>query len=423
MRKRFLFTTTVILLSLLGISACSGVLIPSTGEQNQPDLQATQNWLIVQAAQATATQLAAATQVAQVLTQSAQVPPTSEPVIITATSSPEQPTNTPTQEPTATEPPAPTATQQPPTATVILPTQTPVVVLVTPLPSPTPQPCNAAGFVADVTVPDGTVFSPGANFTKTWRLRNTGTCTWNTSYDLVFYDGNSMNGPVSVDLPGSVAPDQVIDVSVNLSAPTTSGTYRGNWKLRTDGGLLFGLKNNRPFYVEIKVENPTSQYPYDFAAGFCSAAWSSGAGDLPCPSQDNDSRGFVLRFDKPQLENGQIDDEPALLTNPQIVTDGVIRGKYPAFRVESGYHFQSLIGCARDAKNCDVRFQLDYQIGDGSIQTLASWAENYNEALTSVDVDLSSLAGKDVKFILTVFANGASNGDRAQWLAPRITKK
>jgi hypothetical protein len=419
MSKKFLSITAMILIVIVGIAACSGIQIPSTGEQ---DLQATQDWLILQAAQATATEMAAATQLAQILTQAVQpqVTNTPEPVVITATPSAEQPAATQIA-PTET----PTATQLPPTATIIVPTQTPVVVVVTYVPTatPVPVPCNAAAFVADVTVPDGAVFSPGSSFTKTWRLKNIGTCTWTMQYDLVFVDGNSLGGPAAVDLPGNVAPQQVIDVSVNLTAPTTPGTYRGNWKLRSDGGLLFGTgSSNRPFYVEIQVENPTSQYPYDFAAAFCSAQWRSGAGNLTCPGQDNDSRGFVLRYETPQLETGQIDDEPGLLTNPQIVTDGVIRGQYPAIRVENGYHFKSLIGCAYEAKNCDVRFQLDYQIGDGSIQTLASWSETYNEQTTSVDVDLSSLAGKDVKFILTVFANGASNGDRALWLAPRITK-
>src|SRR5215208_669720 len=107
MSKKFIFITIVILLAILGVSACSGSLIPSTGQQ---DLQATQNLLIVQAAQSTATQMAA-TQLAQIKTQAA--PPesthTSEPAVVTATSSPEQPTatelpltETPTQAPTAT---------------------------------------------------------------------------------------------------------------------------------------------------------------------------------------------------------------------------------------------------------------------------------------------------------------------------------
>ena len=33
-------------------------------------------------------------------------------------------------------------------------------------------------FVADVTIPDNTVIAPGTTFTKTWRVRNDGNCTW-----------------------------------------------------------------------------------------------------------------------------------------------------------------------------------------------------------------------------------------------------
>jgi hypothetical protein len=415
MSKRFFVTTISILVALFAFAGCSGLPIPSTGLGEQ-DLLATQNALIIQAAQATATQIALETGFVQVVTQTAvaQITDTPEPEIVTATPTLEQPTS----EPTATViPPDPTAT-----ATLQPPTATPIVFTLAP--TATPIPCNQAQFVSDVSVPDGSTFSPYANFTKTWRLRNVGTCTWSTEYDVVFYDGSQLSGPVAVDMPGNVAPGQTIDVSVNLTAPGSNGSYRGNWKLRDASGVLFGLgASNRAFYVDIKVENPTSNYPYDFTSAFCSAEWTTGAGRLLCPSPDNDSKGFVLRYDKPVLESGYIDNEPALLTHPQMVNDGVIRGKYPSIRVESGHHFVAVIGCARDANSCDVKFQLDYQIGDGSISTLATWSEVYDEKYNAVDVDLSSLAGKDVKFILTVLANGSSNGDRALWLAPRMVKK
>src|SRR5688572_4669107 len=81
--------------------------------------------------------------------------------------------------------------------------------------------CDRAQFVADVTVPDGMSFSPGATFTKTWRLRNIGTCTWSTSYSLVFDSGTQMGAPASVNFPSSVAPGGSIDLSVTMTAPNT----------------------------------------------------------------------------------------------------------------------------------------------------------------------------------------------------------
>src|SRR5512134_2558781 len=49
--------------------------------------------------------------------------------------------------------------------------------------------CDAAAFVSDVSYPDGSTVALGSTFTKIWRIRNTGTCTWNTSYALVFVSG------------------------------------------------------------------------------------------------------------------------------------------------------------------------------------------------------------------------------------------
>lgn len=126
--------------------------------------------------------------------------------------------------------------------------------------SPTPLPtvgssdtCNLASFVTDVTIPDGTQIEFNQTFSKTWRLKNAGTCTWTSGYTLVFESGDQMGGPASQTLTnGSVAPGQNLDITVNLVAPGSAGTYRGNWKIREPGGALFGLSNG-PFWVEIKA--------------------------------------------------------------------------------------------------------------------------------------------------------------------------
>ena len=124
--------------------------------------------------------------------------------------------------------------------------------------TPTPRPCNLASFVQDVSYPDGSSILIGAGFTKTWRLKNVGTCTWTTGYTLVFEHGDQMGGPATQALtPGTVAPGRTIDVSINLVAPTTPGTYHGDWKLREPGGVLFGLSTG-PFWVEIKAVAPTA---------------------------------------------------------------------------------------------------------------------------------------------------------------------
>jgi len=149
--------------------------------------------------------------------------------------------------------PEPTIT---PTPTISPPTPTPVQPQSSPTHTPTTSCVDQAAFVSDVTIPDNTYLSPGRTFVKTWRLRNTGTCTWTTAYSLAFVDGHSMGGPLSVPLGSPVAPGKVVDVSVTLNAPTSSGTYEGKWRLRNANGTPFGTGSSpdrAAFWVRIVV--------------------------------------------------------------------------------------------------------------------------------------------------------------------------
>jgi hypothetical protein len=99
----------------------------------------------------------------------------------------------------------------------------------------------------------------------------------------------------------------------------------------------------------------------------------------------------------------------------------VISGKYEAIRINSGDRFQALIGCQYKANDCDMVFRLQYQIGNGQIRTLGQWREIYEGQFYPVNIDLSSLNGEKVKFILSVLANGSAHEDYALWINPRIT--
>ncbi len=106
-----------------------------------------------------------------------------------------------------------------------------------------------SAFVADVTIPDGTVFAPDVPFTKIWRLRNSGGCGWNRSYLLVHIGGPLMDALPSVPLPGVVSPAQEVDIAVDFLSPPDPGTYRSQWQIQRPDGVRFGT---RP-YVEIMV--------------------------------------------------------------------------------------------------------------------------------------------------------------------------
>ncbi len=301
---------------------------------------------------------------------------------------------------------------------------------------PAPLLCDDATFITDVSVPDGTTFLPNQTFVKTWRLKNTGSCTWTTSYSLVFDSGTQMGGPSGVALPGSVAPGQTVDLSVSLTAPSSPGTYRGNWKLRNAYGNTFGIgvNANVAFWVEVKVLSltttvtptsttvPGSTTVYDFATNYCSAEWRTDAGVLGCPGTEGDVQGFVVRLSNPTLSNGAAAGEAALETVPQNVDTGVISGRFPAITVNSGYHLRTRASCLSGATNCNVTYQINYRSDGGSLTNLASWNLTYAGGVQTIDIDLSALAGHSVEFSFAVTANGAYNQDAALWVAPKIVR-
>jgi hypothetical protein len=307
---------------------------------------------------------------------------------------------------------------------VATPTFTPAVPTLTPTPITQPY-CNRAQFISDLTVPDGTTFAPNATFNKVWRLKNVGNCAWGAGYSLTFVSGDRMGG-VDTLLPQTVYPGQTVDAGVNLTAPSIAGSYRGYWELKDPTNGVFGIGSNydKPWWVDIKVSGTStgSNTALDFVNSACSATWASGAGVLPCPGTEGDSRGFVLMQSNPKLENGTTSTVPGILTYPQDSTNGYIQGTYPAFTVQSGDRFQGTLDCEYAATSCFVIFRLDYRVDAGPQQTLGTFGEIYDGLYYPADIDLSSLAGKNVSFILTVLANGAATGDRAQWVGAKIVR-
>jgi hypothetical protein len=226
-------------------------------------------------------------------------------------------------------------------------------------------------------------------------------------------------------LPSEVAPGQTVDISMNFTAPFIENTYRSNWLLRNEKGDLFGdtPAANRPFWAVIQVKAPAlTGTVYDFAVNACSAQWFSGAGDLPCPGIDKDSNGFVLQQSVSKLEDGTTSLSPSLLTVPQNIDNGYIQAVYPSFKVQSGDHFQSIVNCEGGAVNCGVLFRVDYQLADNLVHEFWAFGERNDGKYFMADLDLTPLAGQDVKFVLTILSLGDASGDRALWAAPRIVR-
>jgi Ig-like domain-containing protein len=142
------------------------------------------------------------------------------------------------------------------TATTV-PTATPVPVI---------QGCiDSAKFISDVTIPDNTILEPGTAFTKTWRLKNTGSCTWDSSYLVSYMSGTTMSQQPAYRIvaPGrTVAPGQALNISVGMTAPMADGNYQAYWGLQQEIGVengplmpIQGGANGNSFFVKIRVRD------------------------------------------------------------------------------------------------------------------------------------------------------------------------
>jgi hypothetical protein len=159
-------------------------------------------------------------------------------------------------EPTATS--TLTATTLPSATPTPSPTSTPENTL---SPSPTQSgiipgtTCDNATFISDVTIPDGTQLAAGTSFTKTWKLQNSGSCTWTSDYKVAFSNGSIMNAdsPQSLDVD-SVSPGESVEISIEMVAPDSTGQHIGYWRMQNAAGAGFG----DIFYVDIFVLETTN---------------------------------------------------------------------------------------------------------------------------------------------------------------------
>ena len=159
-----------------------------------------------------------------------------------------------------------------------------------PTPEPTPQPCiDAMEFVENLTYDDAGLshfpdVAPGESFSKGWRIKNTGTCTWNSAYFLKYVRGSDpaaqMQGQPTA-IQGEVHPDQTYDLYVDLVAPEAYGQYIAWWQMFNTANQPFG----ETLYVAVEVVSGETVVPTDTPADTATPPIEATETAIPLPTE------------------------------------------------------------------------------------------------------------------------------------------
>ncbi len=197
MKHKFILISSIAILATL-ISACGS----STTPEPTPDVAAVRT-------------SAASTVEAKYTLTAAAFTPTFLPPPPTETPAPEQPTATETEEP---------------------------VSVITNAAGTQVELCDSLGYdlaTVDVTIPDGTTMSPGQDFIKTWKVKNTGACPWGAGYVLTYAGYSSSMSGQFIAMTEVIQPGQEVDVSVQFKAPEKAGEYLSAWTMQNPKGIEF----------------------------------------------------------------------------------------------------------------------------------------------------------------------------------------
>jgi hypothetical protein len=149
--------------------------------------------------------------------------------------------------------------------------------------------------------------------------------------------------------------------------------------------------------------------------------------ELDCPPEVPSSNGFVALLSHPKLEFRN-ENELTLWVHPYEQKYGWTQGTYPAYEVQPGDHFRVWVGCLQDVPKCSLVFQILYEDENGDVYNLGKevagverWQEFDDGEISEIDLDLSSLVGQKIKFILKTVGNTLNHEDaQGFWFVPRV---
>jgi hypothetical protein len=121
--------------------------------------------------------------------------------------------------------------------------------LILPFPTSTPTCSDNLKYLEDITIPDGTIVSPGSALDKQWRVQNNGTCNWDGRYRVRLISGEAM-GAASEQALYPARPGMEAIVRILFTAPLEAGAYFSEWQAYDPQGEAFG----ETFFIKVTVQ-------------------------------------------------------------------------------------------------------------------------------------------------------------------------
>jgi hypothetical protein len=159
------------------------------------------------------------------------------------------------------------------------------------------QSCSDEAEIVEQTLdPASGVVAPDATFHIAWTLRNSGDCTWDRTYRLIFISGERMDAPRTTRLRDSVLPGESVTLALDFTAPSAAAVYTGIWQLRSGASVNFGPK------LTVSIEVSQDQAAGDVVLPEVLAFGGMGAGD--------DATALIFC-----VENGALPSTPTLVVD------------------------------------------------------------------------------------------------------------
>ena len=277
---------------------------------------------------------------------------------------------------------------------------------------------DAFTYVSDITIPDGMIITPNTHFTKTWYVTNSGECTWNSNYNIVYHSGDKVGQSQSYQIlkPGYfIKPGESVSISADMIAPDQPNTnFESYWALESDRGERFGSGEAKNVFLSAKfrVENTFSPIQ-----NFGSLTCSDGEGPILCGVMGAESgRGSVYYDDTPMVESRRSQGNPGIVLLPSPGENGgKVRFEFGPLRFPRGSWFYTNFSCRPDTPHCDVQVRLytrEPGYEERLVEEIREWYDGFMGEW-KFQLDSRGIFDQEFFYILEVETNGGSDAEDA----------